>query len=266
MKVSIIGFGNMGRTFANGFVNSRFIDVNDIQIYSRSQIQIENCFGVPEKNLHNEINEHISNSDIIIISVKPQDFEILAQNLKPYIKDNHVVLSVMAGMGISKISKLLGTDKIVRSMPNLPSQIGLGMTAISASETIDRKDLFIVQNLINTTGKSVYVEDENLINAATAVSGSGPAYVFYFMQSMIDAAQELGFSKSEAELLVKQTFLGTINLYNSNAISSEEWIKKVSSKGGTTEQAIQSFGLSFLNKEIIKGIHAAQKRAEELGS
>lgn len=266
MKVSIIGFGNMGKTFANGFVNSRFIDVNNIQIYSRSAINLDDCFGVPQENIKQKIDEEITQSDIIIISVKPQDFDILAQNLKPHITNEHVVLSVMAGIGIEKIANLIGTNKIVRSMPNLPSQIGLGMTVLTASDAIDRKELFIVQNLINTTGKSVYVEDESLINAATAISGSGPAYVFYFMQSMIDAAHQLGFSKSEAELLVKQTFLGTINLYNTGAISTEEWIRRVSSKGGTTEKAIQSFSSSFLNNEIIKGIFSAHKQAEKLGS
>lgn len=266
MKVAVIGFGNMGKTFVNEFINSKFIDIDDIDIYSRSPLNREECFGISSMHLHQNINSQISNSDIIIISVKPQDFAFLAQNLKPFITPNHVILSVMAGVGIKKIAKFLGTDKIVRAMPNLPSKIGMGMTAITASDTINRKDLFIVQNLINTTGKSVYVEDEKLINAATAVSGSGPAYVFYFMQSMMDAAVLLGFSKSEAELLVKQTFLGTVNLYNSNTISLEDWIAKVSSKGGTTEQAIQFFKTKNLANEIISGINKANDRAEELGA
>ena len=266
MKIAIIGFGNMGRTFANGFVNSQCLELNDIDIFSRSSIPLEQCFGIPESNIHLTLNDKILAADIIIISVKPQDFVALASDLKKYITSSQVILSVMAGVKIEKIQHLLHTDKIVRAMPNLPTQISFGITALTASEAIDRKDLFIVQNLINTTGKSVYVEDESLINAATAVSGSGPAYVFYFMQSMIDAALKLGFTKSQAQLLVKQTFLGAVNLYSTNSNSIEEWIRKVSSKGGTTEQAILSFEADELNEKIIKAVLKANEKAVELGS
>lgn len=133
----------------------------------------------------------------------------------------------MAGVTIEAISAALNCSKLVRSMPNIPTQIGQGMTVFTASTTVDRKELFIIQNLINTTGKSVYVENENLINVATAISGSGPAYVFYFMQSMINAAVQLGFNESEAELLFNQTFRGSVSIQNSATLSNAEWIKKV---------------------------------------
>lgn len=265
MKIAIIGFGNMGRTFANGFINSRIIPLEDILIYSRSALHSSDCFGISSTQIHSKINADIEQSDIIILSVKPQDFEILAQDLRPFIKKEQVLLSVMAGISIKKLSESLGTSNIVRSMPNLPTQIGLGLTVLSASESMDRKDLFIVQNLINTTGKSIYVEDEYIINAATAVSGSGPAYVFYFMQTMIDAAQDLGFDAAQAELLVKQTFLDAVNLYNNHAISTADWINKVSSKGGTTEKAIHLFDNEQLNNIIRKAIAAARDRSVELG-
>ena len=131
---------------------------------------------------------------------------------------------------------------------------------------MDRKELFIVQNLINTTGKSVYVEKEELLNAATAISGSGPAYVFYFMNAMIQAAVELGFNESEAELLVNQTFMGSVAIQNSYSLSNEEWIKKVASKGGTTESALRIFHDTRLQEAIVKAIHSANNRAIELGS
>jgi pyrroline-5-carboxylate reductase len=140
------------------------------------------------------------------------------------------------------------------------------MTVFSASANVDRKELFIIQNLINTTGKSVYVENEKLIDAATAISGSGPAYVFYFMQSMIKAAVDLGFNESEADLLVNQTFMGSVAIQNSYSISNEEWIAKVSSKGGTTERALQVFGKGNLEQTIVDAVKAANDRALELGS
>ena len=265
MKIAIFGFGNMGRTFANAFINSRFIRIEDILLYSRSPLIEGDTLGIPLSQVFRSPNDRIKNSDILIISVKPQDFDQLALHLKPYIQPHHVILSVMAGVSIDKIKQALGNTNIVRSMPNLPSQVGLGMTVLSASEEIDRKDLFIVQNLINTTGKSVYVENEFLIHAATAVSGSGPAYVFYFMHSMIDAAIEIGFDEAQAELLVKQTFLGAIQLYNHQALSTSDWIRKVSSKGGTTEKAILHFEKELVHQKIIQTIEAARNRSIELG-
>lgn len=266
MKVVIIGYGNMGKTYANSFVSSRFIKPSDIYAYVKESNVVLNSDVIPKENFIVIPNEKLSEFDIIILSVKPQDFLNVAKQIKPFIKNNQLILSVMAGVTIEAISTDLGCSKIVRSMPNIPAQIGQGMTVFSASSTVDRKELFILQNLINTTGKSIYVEDENLINAATAISGTGPAYVFYFMQSIIEAAIQLGFNESEAELLVNQTFRGSVSIQNSANLSNTEWIKKVASKGGTTESALNVFKNKSLEGIIVEGILAANQRAKELGS
>jgi len=122
-----------------------------------------------------------------------------------------------------------------------------------------------VQNLINTTGKSLYFEDESLLDAVTALSGSGPAFVYFFMDAMIKAGVELGFSPAEAELLVEQTFVGAVHLQLRNDSSCEEWIKKVTSKGGTTEAAMETYATSRLQARITEGIRAACQRSKELG-
>ena len=150
-------------------------------------------------------------------------------------------------------------------MPNLPAQIGLGMTAFTSSDQVTRIELVTVQNLLNTTGKTVYVEEESAIDAATAISGSGPAYVWFFMNAMTKAAGKMGFSTSEAELLVSQTFRGAIDLYNKSDLSFTEWIARVSSKGGTTEAAMKTFLANEVEKQIIGGADAALQRAVELG-
>lgn len=266
MKIAIVGFGNMGKTFANGFVNARFINLNHLYVFKRTPISDDLINTIPQQNIYYQLDPIIKEVDIVILAVKPQDFESLASILKDYLTSNHIVLSVMAGVSIQKITHLLQTNKVVRSMPNLPSQIGLGTTVLTASDSIDRKDLFIIQNLINTTGKSIFVEDERLIDAATAISGSGPAYVFYFMQAMIEAAQNMGFNEPEAELLVKQTFVGAIQLYSNNAISTADWITKVASKGGTTEEALKSFEEALLKQKIKNGVEAARVRSEQLGN
>lgn len=266
MKIAIIGFGNMGKTFVNGFVNARFIDLNNLFIFNRSVSTDDLSKKIPAHNIFCELNETIKEVDIVILAVKPQDFENLTKTLKQFITPNHIILSVMAGVSIKKITDYLPTNKVIRSMPNLPSQIGLGATVLTASMSIDRKDLFIVQNLINTTGKSIFVEKEELIDAATAVSGSGPAYVFYFMQSMIAAALKMGFTEPEAELLVKQTFLGAVHLYSNNSISTQEWMDKVASKGGTTEAALKHFEKSCVSKNIQEAVETARIRSQQLGS
>jgi len=130
---------------------------------------------------------------------------------------------------------------------------------------VTRIELVMVQNLLSTTGKTVYVEQESQIDAATAISGSGPAYVYFFMNAMIEAAKSMGFSASEAELLVSQTFTGAVDLYNKSDLSCENWIAKVASKGGTTEAALRVFNAENLHEGIIEGAQAARRRAVELG-
>lgn len=266
MKIAIVGFGNLGKTFASSFIKSRFIKSDDIYVVTRTLPKPEMTFGIPMDNFQTSPNSKIENVDIVILSTKPQDFDSVVSVFNGLLNSEQVILSVMAGVSIEKIKEKLAVKKVIRSMPNLGTQIGLGMTVFSASVETDRKDLFIVQNLINTTGKSIYVEDESLINPATAVSGSGPAYVFYFMNAMIKAAEKFGFSSSEAEVLVHQTFLGAINLQSTSDLSNEELIMKVASKGGTTESALKVFESQSINKIIEKAMQAANQRAIELGS
>ncbi|NHN26851.1 pyrroline-5-carboxylate reductase [Flavobacterium jejuense] len=265
MRILIIGYGNMGQTYANSFVSSRFINASDILVLTRSGFVNKNRYSIDENNFFTKPVAAIFDVDIIIIAVKPQDFSLLGKEIKSFIHKEHLILSVMAGVTLESIKEKLGCEKIVRSMPNIPTQIGLGMTVFCASSSVDRKELFIIQNLINTTGKSIYIDKEEMLNATTAVSGSGPAYVFYFMNAMIQAAIELGFSKSEAEFLVSQTFIGAVQLQNRSDLSHEEWINKVASKKGTTEAAMLVFKDNNLLEFIKNGIFAANSRAVELG-
>ena len=265
MKIAIIGFGNMGQTYANSFMSSGFVGASDILILNKVAVEEKYSFGIDSANFYTQPNPNIFESDILILAVKPQDFKQLASEIKAFLNPEHVILSVMAGISIEAMQKELGVSKIVRSMPNIPTQIGEGMTVFCASNAVDRKELFIVQNLINTTGKSIYIEREEMLNAATAVSGSGPAYVFYFMQAMIESAVKLGFSPSEAEFLVSQTFSGSVQLQNRSKLSNEAWIQRVASKGGTTEAALSVFNFLGMSDIVIKAIDSANLRAVELG-
>ncbi|MEZ5056813.1 MAG: pyrroline-5-carboxylate reductase [Saprospiraceae bacterium] len=265
MKILVIGGGNMGLTYAQSFLRSHITRKEDMMILEKSpekavelsKKEIGTIYGEPSACLHN--------ADLIILAVKPQDAPELFKILKPLIEPQQVFLSIMAGVKISTIQEGLGITKVIRAMPNLPAQIGMGMTAFTSTDEVTRIELVMVQNLLNTTGKTIYVETERAIDATTAISGSGPAYVFYFMESMMKAARTLGFSESEAELLVSQTFRGTVDLFQKSDFSCTEWIQKVASKGGTTEAALKTWESNQMEPAIMDGALAAMARAEELG-
>jgi len=265
-KILIIGGGNMGKTYAESFTSNRTVSKDQLYILEHMADKIP-FFG--EKGFHHvfvEAGDFIGEMDLIILAVKPQDAPILYPKIKPYLSSNKLILSIMAGVTMENIAAGTGLTKIIRAMPNLPAQIGMGITGFTATEEVTREELFSVQNLLNTTGKSLYFAQEDKLNAVTAISGSGPAYVFYFMEAMIESARNMGFSPTEADVLVEQTFQGAIHLLGLNNISCKEWIARVSSKGGTTEAAIQSFNDKQLDKAIQLGLQAALNRARELGA
>lgn len=265
MKILIIGGGNMGLTYAQSFLRSQITSKEDMMILEKSPKKAEELALKDIGTVYGHPETCLPNADLIIFAVKPQDAPVLFKSLKPFIDPQQVFLSIMAGVTIETICKALGVQKVIRAMPNLPAQIGMGMTAFTSSEQVTRIELVMVQNLINTTGKTVYVEKESAIDAATAISGSGPAYVWFFMDAMMQAARQMGFTNSESELLVSQTFRGAIDLYTKSNFSCSEWIEKVCSRGGTTEAAMQSYSNNAVHEDIIAGAKAALDRAIELG-
>ncbi len=150
-------------------------------------------------------------------------------------------------------------------MPNLPAKIGKGLTSYVASPEVSRIELLTVESLLDTTGKSILVSNENFINASTGISGSGPAYVFYFMQSMMEAALQMGFTENVSKILVSQTFTGAIELFNQSNLSPNSWMEKVASKGGTTQAALDSMDDNNVGELIKEAAFAAFARAVELG-
>ena len=265
MKILIIGGGNMGQTYAQSFIKSQITTTDKVMILEKSRDKAEELRKIGIGEVKDDPAICVPEADLIILAVKPQDTAQLFQTLRPHIQNQQVILSIMAGITMQTIEEALGTNKVIRAMPNLPAQVGMGMTVFTSSDEVTRIELVMVQNLINTTGQSIYVNEESAIDASTAISGSGPAYVFYFMQAVIDSALKLGFTAPQAELLVSQTFKGAIDLYRKTNEDCATWIKKVSSKGGTTEAAIKSFTDDVIDKKITYGIEEAFNRAIELG-
>lgn len=255
----------MGSTYAQSFLRSHIAKREAMMILEKSPEKAEELAKKDIGTVYGTPEDCIRKADLIILAVKPQDASTLFENIRSLVHPQQVFLSIMAGVKIQTIADALGVQKIIRAMPNLPAQIGRGMTAFTSSEDVTRIELVMVQNLLNTTGKTVYVEKESAIDAATAISGSGPAYVWFFMNAMIEAAKDMGFTESEAELLVSQTFAGAIELYQATNLSCNEWIGRVSSKGGTTEAALKSYREKEVHNGIMEGALAALRRAEELG-
>lgn len=265
MKILIIGGGNMGLTYAKAFINAHVVAADELMILDKKEtLALSALTDFKQAKIYTHASI-VKEAELVILSVKPQDVAGLFSEIKPYIHENQIILSIMAGITIQRIKEGLGVAKIIRAMPNLPAQIGVGMTAFTSTEAVSKNEEQWIQNLLQTTGKAIYVENEQLINAVTAISGSGPAYVYYFMDAMMKAASEMGLTASVAELLVEQTFAGALDLLKLNTDDCQTWIQKVSSKGGTTEAAISTFTAHHLDKAIIEGAKAAFNRAEELG-
>lgn len=265
MKVLVIGAGNMGLTYATGMSRSKMLKKGNIMVLDKSREKMEELDKLAHFDAMERLEDCLPMAEIIFLAVKPYHAEELMGRMKPLVQGEQLFISIMAGVTIQYIQDALGIKKVVRAMPNLPAQVGLGLTSYVSSPEVSRLELFLVEGLLDTTGKSLRVQNENFIDASTGISGSGPAYVFYFMQSMMEAALQMGFSENVSKVLVSQTFTGAVELFNQSNLSPDSWMEKVASKGGTTRAALDSMQDNKVNELIKEAAFAAFNRAVELG-
>lgn len=265
MKVLLIGAGNMGLTYAEGMSKSSLLNRRNLMIFDKSAEVITSLSKLDHFDVYDDIKDCLPEADVVFLAVKPYHSEELFEEIKPLVNDEQIFVSLMAGVTIAKIQSGLNVTKVVRSMPNLPAQVGKGVTSYTASPEVSRVELLMIRNLLDTTGESIHVETENFIDASTGISGSGPAYVFYFMQSMLEAALKMGFSKNDSKILVSQTFEGAVKLFNEFDLSPNTWMERVASKGGTTRAALDSMEDNNVKELIKDAAYAAFDRAVELG-
>lgn len=264
MKIAIVGCGNMGMAFAKSFIQYNLVKRDDLLLIEKSTDRSETLKTENAGVVVDTIGPRISEVDLIILSVKPQDFSSVHHDLRAIIRPNQLVLSIMAGIPMAQIQEKLDHLLVVRAMPNTPAVLGMGITGFTAAKEVDLASLRRVENLINATGRSIFLEDETMLDAVTALSGSGPAYFYYVVKAMIEAGRQMGFDDAVAALLVKQTMLGSYHLINTADKSLDELIQAVASKGGTTEAALRAFESGSLADTLVTGIKAAQVRATEL--
>ncbi len=262
MKIAILGCGNMGTAYARSFRKYGLVKPEDLHLVIRGdahRARLETLGPVTTA-----IDAGISASSLVIIAVKPQDFGGIAPALADVLRPEQVVLSIMAGITLERLKTSLRHTTIVRAMPNAPAQIGMGITAYATGTELNMRQTLMVEQLLNCTGRAMHLADEALLDPVTALSGSGPAYFFEVVRTMIASGIKLGLEPHVASALVKQTMLGSFHLMEHADRTPEELIKAVMSKGGTTEAAFKVFAQGDLTGTLDRGIEAASKRASEL--
>ncbi|MFC6052705.1 pyrroline-5-carboxylate reductase [Acinetobacter sp. Ac_877] len=260
-NISFIGGGNMAQALIGGLIARGLpatrITVSDPVEQVRQLLQ-EKDVQVTEDNM-----AAIQTADVVVFAVKPQ---VLAQVLKPLkgLFAGKLVISIVAGAEISTISELLGTDQVVRVMPNTPALVQTGAHGLYATEAVSEKDRNLASQVLAATGLTIWVNTEAQIDAVTAVSGSGPAYFFYLMESMIRAGKNLGLDEKVATDLTLQTALGAAQMAITSANTPAELRKNVTSPNGTTQAAIEVFDHGQVSQTIQAALAAAQKRSQVL--
>ncbi len=259
-KIGFIGCGNMGSAILGGLVRGQVVKARSIIVHDSDPLKLRHLrarYGVTVARSNNDV---LAQADIIILAVKPQTLKDLGLSLK---RQDKVVVSILAGTTIETLTKTLGTTRIVRTMPNLGATLGIGITAVAASRGVSKTALALVRTIFQACGAVVSVP-ERLMNAVTAISGSGPAYYFYLSEVLEKAACRHGLSKAIAAALVVKTAAAASAMMLVAHGSPSVLRAKVTSKKGTTEAALKTFKKMGFERTVDAAIKAAIKRGQQL--
>lgn len=265
-QISFIGSGAMGEAMikgmvAQGVVSAPQIMASDPVAARREQMQSHFGVNTTETNLN-----AVQDADVVVLSVKPQILPKVMAELQGKIPAEALVLSIVAGVPIASMQKGLGHDRIVRTMPNTPAQVGKGVTVWVATPAVTPAQRQQTQSILNALGEQVMVEDEHYLDMATGLSGSGPGYVFLLIEAMIDAGVQIGFSRADAQKIVLQTIDGSVELVRSTGLHPAELKNRVTSPAGTTAAGLFELEQSGIRAAIIRAVEAATRRSEALGA
>ena len=268
-KIAFIGSGAMAEAMISGLLRQKlarpeYLRASDTRVERVEELHEK--YGVEPFTDNNRAVDH---ADVVVLSVKPQRLTEVLGNLKDAVPSAAVVLSIVAGATIEKIGKGLKHYAVVRSMPNTPAQIGEGITVWIASASVNDSQKETARTVLGALGEEINVDDENYLDMATALSGTGPAYVFIFMEAMIDAGVHLGFSRRVSEQLVVQTLKGSVDYFQAVNQKSSVHVaalkNQVTSPGGTTAEALYYLEKAGFRTAISRAIWAAYQRSLELG-
>jgi len=263
MKITFIGGGNMAKALISGLIKRGYSPskMHVVEISKDKCTELHNEFGVRATT---ELAVAVSHGETVILAVKPQNLQEIALQLAP-ILEGQLVISIAAGIRTRDMARWLGTHNVVRCMPNTPALIRCGVTALYAMPAVKPEQCHRAESVLGAVGSTLWVEDEEMLDAVTAISGSGPAYVFYFIEAMQQGAYELGLDEAQARQLVLDTFMGASKLAESSSDEIATLRERVTSKNGTTERALLSMEANNVKMDIVAAIHAAAARSKEMG-
>ena len=263
-KLGFIGAGNMAGAIASAVIKAGLYKGTEL-ISSDIATQRREVFAEFGATATQDNAEVISQAELVVLAIKPQQACDVLEPLAGMVGPKQLIVSIMAGVPTAAIEKILGSQAtVVRVMPNLALSVGAGMTAICPGSQASQHQVALVERLFQVCGETVLVADEQM-HAVTAVSGSGPAYFFYFVEALIDAAVQAGLSAEQAKVLAKQTCLGAGQTLLAREEGAAELRRQVTSKGGTTQAALEVMEQAKLDEIIGQAVSAAAKRSKELG-
>ena len=264
MNITFIGGGNMASAIAGGMLAKGF-DASAIHVVDpvpTARRRLSESLGVA---CFESVQQLVSLDDVIVLAVKPQQMRVVSADLYGRLSDQ-LVLSIAAGIRLRDLARWLGGhDRLARCMPNTPALIGQGISGLYANQTVSAEQRAQAQGILEAVGQVVWVHEEEALDAVTAVSGSGPAYVFYFIEAMQQAAIDAGLDTQTARELVLQTVRGATELAAQSTEPVSVLRERVTSKGGTTERALATLQQHQVAGAIVQAVHAARVRATELG-
>ncbi|ENL0194048.1 pyrroline-5-carboxylate reductase [Acinetobacter baumannii] len=260
-NICFIGGGNMAQALIGGLI-SRGLPPTRITVSDPVE-QIRQLLQEKEVHVTQDNTAAIQNADVVVLAVKPQVLANVLRPLKGLLSDK-LVISIIAGAEIKTISNLIDSERIVRVMPNTPVLVQTGAHGIYATDVVGASDRELTSQILAATGLTIWVNSEAQIDAVTAVSGSGPAYFFYLMESMIRAGKNLGLDEKVATALTLQTALGAAQMAITSSNTPSELRKNVTSPNGTTQAALEVFDRAQISQNIQSALAAAQKRSQEL--
>jgi pyrroline-5-carboxylate reductase len=262
-RLAFVGGGNMANAILGGLLREGLApkQVVVIEPFAETADKLRKELGV---EVHAQASNVLANSDLVVWAVKPQVFKDAALPVASFTQ-NSLHLSVAAGIRSDSIARWLHTNRVVRSMPNTPALVGQGITGLFARDGVSAQDRKLVEQVLKSTGEWLWVTQESDLDVVTALSGSGPAYVFYFLEAMTEAGVQMGLSQEQAYHLAKATFGGATHLARQSSDSPQVLRQRVTSKGGTTYAALTSMAEDHVKEAFVKAMLAAQKRAGELG-
>ena len=264
--IGFIGAGNMAYALIKGLLNNGF-DANQINISDPNEELLLNRESELKVTTYSDNTSLLSNSDIIFFAVKPQVLSSVCLELKGVVKSKHLFVSIVAGIRSSDINRWLGGNfALIRTMPNTPALFQTGVTGLFANELVNNEQKSLVSSILSSVGECFWVNEEKLIDAITAISGSGPAYFFLLMESMKQAGMALGLDEETANSLSIQTAYGASLMANKTGKDSRTLRAEVTSPNGTTQSAIESFQDQNFEGIVANATRAAYDRARELSN